>query len=78
MDPQIDHIILVNKQFKYPDNVTVFEDTEGIVAFGKTITVLPIKISHGRKTKKVDEDVLMQLNFLIMLKQITKVTILNI
>jgi len=78
LDPQIDHIILIEKQSKYPNEVTVFEESEWVIALGKQLSIVPIIVSNSRKTKKADMDMLMQLNFLTMLKQISKITILGI
>lgn len=76
LDPKIEHIILIHKQSKYPTEITLFEDGEWVVSFGKRFSVLPLDLPMTRKTTKIDTEALSQLNFLSIIKEISCITIL--
>lgn len=76
LDPNVNHVILVSNQSLYPDNITVFEDKEGIIFLGKKLFVDVLPFKKAKKTKKIDEEVLFQCNFLHILKNITTISVI--
>lgn len=78
LDPKVKHLILISKQSKYPDETTVLEEAEWILAFGHCFAVETPKIASSRITHKIDPEILAQLNFLTMLKEISSITVLGI
>ena len=76
LHPDVDHIVLIYKQEKYPQHITIYQEAEGIVSFGYHFSVVWLPIKPAKLVRSISEEVLSQLNFLTMLKRISKVTIL--
>lgn len=78
LNQKIEHLILLYIQDQYPNKITVFEDSEWLIALWKEFIVINPNIEWSQVTHEIDPDILLQFNFLSIIKPINKISVIGI